>query len=432
MSPIPIGIIAASGASKSYPYFMFHDPNSGAYDQGFAFDDVNELYVLRPVTTRAYMFDSEMNQLGTLVMGTQDPERVLYAQDGKVYIPTAQTDDAFRMQVFEGLPSSGLYLIYQGAKPTGNNVNDLNQMFIDSAGNMYITGEAIVGSYYAGGFWKMTSSYAPAGYRMYRPSTGANASILGSAFDGSYIYTLVWGPTTDEIDINKTNLSLGVVWQKSISGWNTGASTAYRSLDSVAVDESGNLYVSPPTYTSTAERTQLYKINSSGTMVWAKEFSGGFNDQYSQAVAWSNGGCYVIVHQYINSSTTYINLIKLDTNGNIVWQRRITPSKASTGWSSMKVAQNGDLLLYVEGGYSTSSTMFIRYPADGSITGTFAYGSITATTDISIANVSRSTATTTTSVSSSSGWATSWSSSGTVGSAPTTESYGTTYKEIIG
>ena len=133
--------------------------------------------------------------------------------------------------------------------------------------------------------------------------------------------------------------SLGnVVWQKSYGG--VGPDSA-SSVDQTA---DGGYIVAGSFMNSTASQTSpwVFKLNSTGNIVWQKTFGAG-NDAFSSITHTSDGGSAVagwgtfyLMSGFRVGPTAWV--VRLDTVGNVIWQQVY-----STGWNyGYSIAQTSD------------------------------------------------------------------------------------------
>jgi len=142
---------------------------------------------------------------------------------------------------------------------------------VDSSGNVYVSGET--GSFGAGGVDVFLLKYGP---------------------DGTLLWQKTWGGTKDD-------------W-----GWG------------VAVDSSGNVYVSGETHSFGAGGGDafLLKYDSNGTILWQKIW-GSIEDDFSLGVAVdASGNAYVIGGTTsFGAGLSDVLLLKYDPNGRLLWKR---------------------------------------------------------------------------------------------------------------
>lgn len=124
---------------------------------------------------------------------------------------------------------------------------------------------------------------------------------------------------------------------------------------------------------------RLYKLNSSGTIQWQRSLGKASRNVYQQPRVSVDGEGNVYVFGYTGSVGPMKNIAKYDTDGNLLWQRRIyftnTQDISIGGVGKIGFNSNGDMMLTWEERQSgISQTAFAILPADGSLTGSYAFG----------------------------------------------------------
>jgi len=206
--------------------------------------------------------------------------------------------------------------------------------------------------------------------------TASSDSINGIAVDSSgnfYVtgtsYDNGSGPTPPNLILLKFNSSGSAIWSAYISDATTADGKA------VIVDTSGNVYVTGITYqTGVGYDVLLAKFNSSGVFQWAKSVGGTTSESGTSLALDSSGNIYVL--GYAPNSPYIMLLLKYNSSGSIVWQRSISGAGALSGmWGNgVLIDSAGDMCISGVCG-STSDAILIKLPANGTLTGT--YGNLT-------------------------------------------------------
>lgn len=211
---------------------------------------------------------------------------------------------------------------------------DIEDMAVDTAGNVYMVGY----------FGSATLTFA-----------GVTLSKIGST----------------DIFVVKLNSSGSLLWAK-----NYGGSGAVANGRAIAIDDSGNVYLSGDFYGASLttpaltpngmfEDTFVMKLNSSGSLIWAKNFGGieFSGPTYCRDVAVDNLGNVYLIGDFGSDSLTTpaltkigtrdVFVIKLDSEGNMVWAKNYGGDGANVGGFSIAVDVLGDV--YIAGNFISAS-----------------------------------------------------------------------------
>ncbi len=140
------------------------------------------------------------------------------------------------------------------------------------------------------------------------------------AGDISYLYN--WTGVTDMWVIKLTSAG-GVSWQRSY-GW-TISETSYEHAYSIQQTTDAGYIVAGSTESYGAGNTDMWvlKLNSSGNVTWQRTYGGIMNDVAYSIQQTSDGG-YILAGytESVEINNRDAIIIKLDSSGNIVWQKR--------------------------------------------------------------------------------------------------------------
>lgn len=93
----------------------------------------------------------------------------------------------------------------------------------------------------------------------------------------------------------------------------------------------------------------VYKVDSLGDLEWKKDIGGPFKDGIAY-VCLSNDNKYIIGTTYSESEDNIdyplrrINILKLDTNGSVIWSKKYGKIKSGSTLSNIKVLNNGNII----------------------------------------------------------------------------------------
>jgi hypothetical protein len=240
---------------------------------------------------------------------------------------------------------------------TGGSLSDLA---ISSSGSVYTSGymQPTNGSTTTTDSFFRIFNGAITAKRYYSNPVDVNFGFIGAgSSDSAYL-----GGDISTAPIMKINSSFGVLWKARSS-----------AIDAIAVVESNaDLYVAAQY--NTGPLLAVMKLNAStGALVWAKTMSGTFS-AYCIAVDDSS-------NLYVGGrSSTNGVIIKVDSSGNLIWQRSVSIGVASRIRSiSVNSATNTIYALCSPNSTSNAYSFILSIPTDGSLTGTYSVGGTSVT-----------------------------------------------------
>ncbi len=272
------------------------------------------------------------------------------------------------------------------ARYDNTSTDQCNAMTVDAAGNVYVTGSSRSGGaftediatikYNAGGTMLWTKRFVGTGY-----GEDHGYAIAADGSGNVYVTGRTWmgtGSNNDIVTIKYNSLG-DSVWVKKYNG----AGSNHDEGNSIAVDASGNVYVTGTSYgtVSTHGLFQNYitiKYNSAGTQQWAASYNGpGTDNDYANSIAVDGSGNVYITGVSGGGSTgsgdTYDDYatIKYNSSGVMQWVARYT-GVGSTG-ADMAYQLKLDALgnVYVTGKSTGTSSGYdyatIKYSTAGTL-----------------------------------------------------------------
>ncbi|MCK4233126.1 hypothetical protein KAX75_01755 [candidate division WOR-3 bacterium] len=201
---------------------------------------------------------------------------------------------------------------------------------------------------------KPTSPYVPSHEVIWEKVFGGTNSDWGKfaqeTSDGGYIVvgkTWSYGSEGD-IYLIKTNPSGDTIWTRTYGGGREDVGYSVRET----VD--GGYIITGYTYSFGAGDTDVYLIrtNINGDTIWTRTYGGESTDKGREVLKTSDGGYIIIGDTKSFGLGLYsdVYLIKIDDNGDIVWEKVYGGNGIDVGWSIVQ-SVSGD---FVIAGYSNS------------------------------------------------------------------------------
>ena len=256
---------------------------------------------------------------------------------------------------------------------SGTGVDIYSALTTDSAGNIYTTGFAGNG----GNNELVVVKYAPGGAPQWQAfvtgvGSASSAALMAIAVDtGGNVIVTGYRSNGVENDflVVKFDSTGNELW-RATEGENTGLTTTLASgavgRNALAIDSAGGVYVTGQSGLATNGDFVTAKVNSSGTVQWQALLngpSGGVDRAYALAVDGS-GNVYVTGDSFAAGHSDYMT-VKYDTAG--VEQWRAQPGHAANASNSARalaVDAAGNVMV---AGYASTGTGFltIKYSANG-------------------------------------------------------------------
>jgi hypothetical protein len=205
-----------------------------------------------------------------------------------------------------------------------------------------------------------------------------NGNLISTAVDSSgNVYAVGYGQNASAVvalPLIKYSSSGSIVWQRELTQPYNGR------YYGVTVDSSGNVYACGQQVDGNGNYDGLVvKYNSSGTLQWqtmvynSSTTSGSRNESFNSIAVDSSGNSYVVTTYFraVAGVSPKILIVKLDSSGNISWQRTLSGT-----YSSDPAIYAGGLCLdssanvYIAGNTKDSSGILTGYIAKYNSSGT--------------------------------------------------------------
>jgi uncharacterized delta-60 repeat protein len=238
------------------------------------------------------------------------------------------------------------------AERIGGSSDDFANSIIQSSDGGYVVAgytNSFGGSY---DFYvvKLYSSGSVAWTKTIGGSGDDQANSVVQSSDGGYIvagYTTSFGASGADMYVVKLGSGGNVQWTKTIGGSDDDFA------NSVIQSSDGGYVIAGYTQSFGAGGYDMYvvKLDSNGNVVWTKTI-GGSNSDVANSIVQSSDGGYVVAGETLSfgASGRDIYVVKLDSSGNIVWTKTIGGSWDDFANSVIQSSDGG----YVIAGYTQS------------------------------------------------------------------------------
>jgi len=250
----------------------------------------------------------------------------------------------------------------------GNLYNVVADTVVDDAGNSYVTGYSSDGSKKDFVTVKYDTNGNEVWVTQYDKTTNDQPYAIALDGDGNvYVtgYSINYGSSMDFATV-KYDTNGNELWVR----YYNGPSNRHDYATSIAVDSSGNVYVSGNSRGGWPWDYATVKYDTNGNELWAKRYNGSGNsyDTVSDIAVDDAGNIFVTGTGNDSTTGNDYTTIKYDTDGNELWLRQYNgASNFPDGASSIIVDAAGNS--YVTGYSSTSGSnkdfATVKYDAEG-------------------------------------------------------------------
>jgi len=228
------------------------------------------------------------------------------------------------------------------------------------------------GGYIVAGY---TASFGAGGYDVYILKLDSDGNLIwqktfgGSGYDwaysiqqtsdGGYIvagWTWSFGEGGKDIYILKLNENGQLVWQKTFGGCSDDVAHSIQQTSDggyiISGEKDNTDRCIPYKYGAIffyAGYIYIIKLDENGNLVWEKKFDGNYGEAYS--IQQTNDGGYIVTGEIINQNENADNIfealnrniciLKLDADGNLVWQKTFGGSSWDFAYSIQQTSDGG-------------------------------------------------------------------------------------------
>lgn len=181
------------------------------------------------------------------------------------------------------------------------------------------------------------------------PSDWDGASSIRQTTDGGYIVageTRSFGAGSTDAWVMKLDGSGNIIWEKTYGG-NRGD-----QADCVRPTSDGGFIVAGSTWSfGTAKEIWVLKLYGTGAIQWQKTYGGTDGEEDALVEQTSDGG-YIVAARTWSFGAGYVDIwfLKLDANGNVVWER----TYGGDNWDEVDTIRQTSDNGYIIAGYTVS------------------------------------------------------------------------------
>ena len=361
-----------AGNSQGGANALAVDDSGNVYVAGIGYDSVTKFdYITIKYTPNGdTVWVRSYNGPGN---GYDEAEALAIDNSGNVYITGHSIGDIYPdYTTIKYGPNGDTIWVRRYNNGPGNASDVAKALVLDNAGNVYVTGwSSGSGNYYD----YATIKYAPNGdtlwIRRYNgPGNYVDHSNALAIDDSGNVY--VTGGSTGTIypDFDYATIKYTpngeTVWVRRYDG----PENYYDYAHALAVDDSGNVYVTGISYDSVTNFDYAtIKYAPNGDTLWVRRYNGPGNlDDHAQALAVDgSGNVYVTGYSWSGPSPDYVT-IKYASNGDTVWVRRYNgPGNSYDQAYALAVDDSGNVYVtgYSEGIGTSYDYATIKYAPDG-------------------------------------------------------------------
>ncbi|GIV30438.1 MAG: hypothetical protein KatS3mg028_1504 [Bacteroidia bacterium] len=367
----------SSGNNQDYGKAIAVDASGNVYVTGTAWDNSTSSYNIVTIKYNAFGVQQWIHSYNGTANGIDEGRDIVVDANGFVYVTGYTTNTSSSADFITlKLDNNGNLVWSKTYNGSGNQFDEAYALFVDGAGNVYVTGTAYMGSTPQNDI--VTIKYNSSGNVLWTAThngNNGNDAGLDITVDASgNVYVCGYRFTSGQ-DLNMVTIKYNSSGSQQWMAQYNSAANLFDIAKKIALDASGNVYVTGSGYGGLLYDNDVVtiKYSNSGTQLWAKRYDGPANEEdngYDLKVD-ANGNVFVAGRSFgINNEGYNWLVIRYDPNGNIVWKDEYNgPGGAYDEANSLELSSTGFLYVtgYSVGNGTNNDYLTIKYDTSSNI-----------------------------------------------------------------
>lgn len=279
---------------------------------------------------------------------------------GVLYVDSTAYNNSDLTAYLAKFSPTGALLWQRGMGTTAAGNEQFRDLTLDSTGNIYVTGVMQV----SGSNKIVVAKYNTSGTIQWQEyltlSSSASNTGYGITLDSSNNIIIIANSGGSRCTVIKLNSSGSPLWAYDFA--------EQLFIDKITVDSSNNIYLVTRNGTFGNEDIVIMKMDTNGSVLWQRTIGGTGTDSVSD-IAVDSTGVYIV--GYMSSQGAGGNdilIVKYDTSGTIQWQRSLGGTRSDVSGS---ICTDGTGNVFITGSTNISAgdddIIIARYDSSGNI-----------------------------------------------------------------
>ncbi len=203
-------------------------------------------------------------------------------------------------------------------------------------------------------------------------TNGDEGQSIIQADNGGYVIagsTRSYGEGNHDVYIIKLDSNANLLWTKTVggTGWDDGMSVVQTNDGGYAICGYSDSNSNSTSY------SYVVKLDSSGSLQWTKHVgANGFNTDNSYSIFQTADGGYALGGFTTSSLNGEASIVKLDSAGSLLWAKSIGGNGVDVAYSILQSSDGGYVMCGYTSSFSSSSesVYFLKFDSIGNICGT--------------------------------------------------------------